>query len=167
MKHYIILKPEYQNTGSVALYAPYDAHISGIRAAPEHGLEGEIWLDGGNEWQFSVEHLLILDSLEVGSFVRAGELLGYVPAREFDVVYAVGAEEPVEIDGWMSPFAALDSIFNNMSDDVLLDFQRFGVTDRQQLIYSKDYRDEYPCKYRDTQGGLNDLDHPEDWVILE
>jgi len=167
MKHYFIIRPEYRGDNLVALYAPYDSRVAGIRSFPERGLEGEIWLDGGNEWQFSIEHILILDTIKEDSQLRAGELMGYVPAKGFDVVYAVGAEVPKTIDGYTSPFAALDSIFSHMDDGLFQEFERYGVNSTQDFIYTKEYRDTNPCKYRgDGQGGLNDFEHPEDWVIL-
>ena len=166
MKHYFIVKPEYRGLELVALYAPYDAKVSGIRSSPEQGLEGEIWLDGGSEWQFSLEHIQILETINEGSSLRAGELIGHVPDKGFDVVFAIGASSPKQIDGYTSPFAALDSIFLHMGDNLFSEFLKFGISDRQQLVYSKEYRDENPCLYRNDEGGLNDIDHPEDWVIL-
>ena len=166
MKHYVILKPEFQGTGIVPLYSPYDAEVSGIRSNLEHGLEGEIWLNGGSEWQFSIEHINILDTIHEGGRVRAGELLGYVPDRGFDIVYAVGASSPVEIDGYTSPFAALDSVFVHMNDATFFEYQTYGIDVRETFEYSKEYRDEHPCKYRNDEGGLNDIDHPEDWILL-
>lgn len=167
MKHYFVVKPEFQKENGVPLYAPYDARVAAILSFPDEGLEGEIWLDGGSDWQFSIEHINLVKDLKWGSKVHAGDLLGYAARGNFDVVYAISADHTKVIDGYTSPFAALGSVFSHMSDSVFAEYQKYGIDDRSGLIYTKDFRDANPCKYRgDGQGGLNDIEHPEDWVFL-
>lgn len=167
MKHYVIIKPEFRGKDTVKLYAPYDGWISGFFSNTNDGLEGEIWLSNGNEWEFSFEHIHVLPSINVGTRVKAGDLLGYVPDKGFDVVYAVGASSQKVIDGWNSPFVKLDSAFLHMDAATFSQYQNLGVSNPETFIYTKDFRDNNPCEYRDKQGGLNDFAHPEDWITFK
>lgn len=166
MKHYVLLKEEFRGVDKVQLFAPYDAHVSSF-SNPEKGLEGELWFDAGPDWQFSIEHINIIPKLKDGGNVKAGDLVGYSGPKGFDIVYAVGAASPKIIDGYNSPFAKLDSPFLHMDTETFSQYQRFGVQNPEVMVYTKEYRDNNPCEYRDSQGGLNDIDHPEDWLILK
>jgi len=70
------------------------------------------------------------------------------------------------VDGYTSPFAALDSVFSYMNDETFAEYESFGISNREELIYTKEYRDFNPCEYRNDRGGLNDAEHPEDWITL-
>ena len=72
----------------------------------------------------------------------------------------------VESAGYTSPFAALDSVFVHMDDATFFEYRAYGIDVRETFEYSKEYRNEHPCKYRNDEGGLNDIDHPEDWINL-
>lgn len=165
MKHYVLLKEEFRGINKVQLFAPYDARVSSF-SNPAEGLEGELWFDSGSDWQFSIEHINIIPELKDGGNVKAGDLVGYSGPNGFDIVYAVGAQAPKIIDGYTSPFAKLGSVFMHVSDDLFREFQNHGIKSKQDFEYTKEYRDNNPCKYRDNQGGLNDADHPEDWIKL-
>jgi len=54
-----------------------------------------------------------------------------------------------------------------MNTETFSQYQRFGIQSPEVMVYTKEYRDNNMCKYRDLQGGLNDIDHPEDWFILK
>jgi hypothetical protein len=169
MKHYIRVKKEFVGTNQVEVFAPFDGKITSILSFPEEGLEGEIWISPkDSSWAFSFQHLRVLDSLKKGDQVKAGQLLGFVTRDNFDIVYAkpAGLFGQKKIDGWNSPYADLDTVFNHMSDETFAEFKNKGINDRQDFIYTKQFRDSNPCKYRDESGGLNGSDHPEDWVVL-
>ncbi len=106
-----------------------------------------------------------MDSIKEGKKVKAGEIIGHVANNGIDVVYGVGAQTTKTIDGYQSPYLNLDSPFNHINESVLALYQAKGI-EQADLIYSKEYRDQNPCKYRDERGGLNDIDHPEDWVKI-
>lgn len=166
MKHYVILKPEYVGGNKVEVYSPISGIVSSTRAEPQKGLEGEIWLGNkDSNWAVSIQHLVILDSIKEGKKVKAGEIIGHVANNGIDVVYGVGAGNVKTIDGYQSPYLNLDSPFNHINESVLALYQAKGI-EKADLIYSKEYRDQNPCKYRDERGGLNDIDHPEDWVKI-
>lgn len=168
MKHYVVLKPQYYGGNKVAVYAPISGDVS-VRSETEKGLEGEVWLgQRGSDWQVSIQHLVISQDIRDKQKVTAGQTLGYVANRGIDIVYGIGAKTEKVIDGYASPYLALDSIFNHMADEVFDKYRARGIETRDSLVYSKDFRDQNPCKYREgsNEGGLNDAQHPEDWVML-
>src|SRR3990167_10909746 len=81
MKHYFTLYPEYEKENFVEIYAPYDGYIA-LFAGPE-----EIWFAPGeksvfsilpmNRWMFSVTHVKAREDLNMGDYVKAGEVIGY------------------------------------------------------------------------------------------
>ncbi|MBI5037642.1 MAG: peptidoglycan DD-metalloendopeptidase family protein [Candidatus Kerfeldbacteria bacterium] len=170
MKHYLMLKPEYKGK-QVEVYAPFDGEIMSIFSNPSQGLEGEMWLgQKGSDWNASFEHLVPLDTLSEGDKVKAGELIGHVATNGIDLVYATAGAGTKIIDGYESPFGALDSIFNHMSDEAFNQYISDNIKTRSDLSYTKEYRDANPCKLETANGAqaaqLNDHDHPEDWIII-
>lgn len=172
MKHYVVLKPEYSGKGKVEIFSPLDGFIQGMRSNPKEGLEGEIWI--GQEhtpWAVSFEHITLADGLQEKQKVKAGELIGFVPDKGVDVVYAIGGDGIKVTDGYSSPFGALDSVFSHMSAEIFGMYQAKGVGSADTLIYSREYRDQHPCRYlagsQAKNGQLNDFDHPEDWIFLK
>lgn len=178
MKHYFEAKKEFIGNNTVEIYAPYDGYVSMVRSEPSKGLEGEIWispiqiigmLPPLGVWNFSVEHINIKEGLKLGNKVKAGELIGYAALSEypdsFDIVYGKLGLPPKTIDGWTSPFADLDSVFNHLSDGVFAEYRKKGVVSKEDFIINKEARDQDPCKY--VEGVfLNSRDHPEDWVVF-
>ncbi|MEK7132258.1 MAG: hypothetical protein AAB833_01950 [Patescibacteria group bacterium] len=181
MKHYFSVKPEHLGANTVDIYSPYDGIITTIREDRVEGLEGEIWIAPKNifvilppigRWSFSVQHINIREGLQQGSEVRAGELIGYAAVESgnrntFDVVYAKGGAVPKRIDNWVGPFTDLDSIFNHMSDKVLAQYEGKGVVSKDDLIISKEDRDQNPCEYKDAGPYFINQEDPENWVVLQ
>lgn len=166
MKHYFLIKQEAMGKNRVPLYAPYEAKVSSIFSFPDQGLEGEIWLSNGSNWQFSIEHILVKDGLKKGDKVKAGELLGYAGGDDFDIVYGKGAIIQRKIHGWNSPFSALDSVFNHMSRSVFNQYIEKKIKDRQEMVYSKSFRSQNPCPFRNERGGFEGGDFTQDWVVV-
>lgn len=180
MKHYIEVFPELQKEEIVEIYSPYDGFISLIRADMADKLEGEIWIAPGermallpiNLWMFSFEHVMPRKGLKVGDRVKAGELIGYasflVVERAdptFDVIYGTMGLPMKTLDNWNSPFGNLDSIFNHMSDEVLAQYQKKGIT-KENIIFSKEERDKNPCQYDKDGPYFNNSDDTSNWVEL-
>lgn len=182
MKHYFRVKPEYLGDNKVEIYSPYNGFVTSIREDLAEGLEGEIWITPKNifavlppigRWAFSVQHIYVREGLERGSEVKAGELIGYAAISEdsnrntFDVVYAKGALMPRMIDNWMSPFSDLDSVFNQMSRDVFAQYQARGIVSKENLIISKEERDQNPCVYKDNGPYFLNQESSDNWEILQ
>lgn len=181
MKHYIKVYPEYKKEDSVELYSPYDGYISVIRADMGDKLEGELWIapDRGifsilppfNLWMLSFEHMQPRKDLKMGSKVKAGELVGYasflVKERDatFDVIYGKLGLPMKRIDNWNSPFSDLDSMFSHMSDNILAEYEKRGLT-KEKLILTKEERDAKPCAYMGSGPYFNNHDDPDNWLNL-
>lgn len=169
MKHYVILKPEFWGGGKkVPVYAPFDGRVKGIRSEKEKGLEGEISFGtSGSRWEVSYLHLDVLDAVKERQKVKSGQIIGYASDKGVDVVYSMGGGMGVKnIDGYQSPYGALDSPFNHMSEDLLAQYQTKGVS-QNDMVYTKEMRDANPCQYVENsvnEAQLNDFAHPEDWV---
>lgn len=159
MKHYIMLYPEYYKENFVQIFAPYDGYIALLFGNEEIWIapERKSWLAilPINQWMFSLTHVKPREGLKMGDKVKAGELIGYgtfsvsepgVPS--FDAVYGKMSIPPKKVDNWNSPFGDLDSVFNHMDEKVLEEYERKGVT-RENIIISKEERDNNPCTYRD------------------
>lgn len=159
MKHYFTLYPQYHKENLVQIYAPYNGYIALIFG------DEEIWIAPErksvlnilpiNQWMFSVTHVKPKEGLKMWDKVKAGELIGYGTFSvsepgypSFDAVYGTMSIPPKKIDNWNSPFGDLDSIFNHMSKEVLAQYQQKGVTP-ENIIISKEERDNDPCVYRD------------------
>lgn len=183
MKHYIEVYPELRKEEKVELFAPYDGYISVIRADMADKLEGELWIapDRGilsflppfNLWSISFEHMQPRKDLRIGSKVKAGEVVGYasflVEERTdptFDVIYGTLGIPMKTLDNWNSPFGNLDSIFNHMSDEVLAQYQKRGIT-KENIIISKEERDQNPCVYRNEGPYFSKHDDPANWIELK
>lgn len=182
MKHYFWVKPEHLGADTIEIYSPYDGFVTSTRQDPTEGLEGEIWIAPKDifvvlppigRWTFSVQHINILEGLKRGSEVKAGELIGYgavsatANRNTFDVVYGKGTLMPKMIDNWMGPFSDLDSVFNQMSGDVFAQYQEKGITSKDEIIISREERDQNPCTYKDSGPYFLGPEDPDDWAILQ
>lgn len=182
MKHYFWVKPEHLGENTVELYSPYDGFVTSTREDRAEGLEGEIWIAPKDlfvvlppigRWTFSVQHIHIREGLKRGSEVRAGEIIGYAAVSEdsnrdtFDVVYGKGAPVPKMIDNWMGPFSDLDSVFNWMSSDVFAQYQMRGITSKEEIIISKEERDQKPCTYDDDGPYFINQEDANNWAVLQ
>lgn len=183
MKHYLEVYPELRKEEAVEIYSPYDGFVSIIRADMKDRLEGEIWIapDRGilsilppvNLWMFSFEHVQPRKGLKVGNKVKAGEVVGYasflVTERTqptFDAIYGKLGLPMKTIDNWNSPFGDLDSVFDHMSDEVYAQYQKRGIN-RENIIVSREERDNNPCTYRDAGPYFENRDDSPNWVELK
>lgn len=180
MKHYFSVKPEYLGDDTVNIYSPYDGFVAVIREDRADGLEGEIWiapkdmfvmLPPVGRWTFSVQHINIREGLKRGNEVKAGELIGYAAVaagnrNTFDVIYAKGSLVPKRIDNWMGPFSDLDSVFNHMSEGTFAQYREKGISSKEELVISKQERDQNPCVYKDNGPYFLNYENSEDWTTL-
>lgn len=181
MKHYFWVKPEYNKSNTVEIYAPYDGFVTVLRNEPELNLEGEIGIMPDRKlfsimppigvWMFSVQHIDVRDDLKLGSKVTAGELIGYAALSEkrgnsFDIVYGKFAMFPKMIDNWTAPFTDLDTVFNHISDAVFAKYQQKGIASKEEIIISREERDQNPCQYKEAGPYFTPQESLDDWAEL-
>lgn len=167
MKHYFYIKKEFTSAqGMVPLYAPFDGYVVDIFSEEGEGFSDRVaesrdvsfskekGFFSRSNWMLTILHIIPTGSLKKGDAVKAGQLVGQValekipPYYSFDVTYSKMGTFPKKIDGWSSPYVALESVFNHMDASVLEQFQRFGTTTSDSFGISKAIRDASPCQYR-------------------
>lgn len=180
MKHYFWVKPEYNQNKTIEIYSPYDGYVADLRSDPNENLEGEIWITPMQifamvppfgVWSFSVQHIDVISDLKLGNKVKAGELIGWAAISEkrgdsFDIVYGKSGFPPKKIDGWTAPFSDLDSVFDHMSDSVLAEYRRKGIS-KDDLLISKAERDQNPCRYQGEGPHFDSQEDSDNWAVLQ
>ena len=95
---------------------------------------------------FGLRHVVPVKNWKLGDTVKAGELIGYASLgnvqNDFDVDYVgrtfkLEGEKGIEI---------MDSMFNHMTDSVLAEYAKFGLTP-ENTKFTKAERDAEPCGY--------------------
>lgn len=95
---------------------------------------------------FGFRHLTPIKSWKLGDKVKAGELFGHALVADgsnFDIDYVGRNYKPEGKDKYTE---VMDSVFNHMSDEVLAEFAKFGVTP-ENVIFDKAKRDALTCQY--------------------
>ncbi|MCR4277572.1 MAG: hypothetical protein NUV80_05470 [Candidatus Berkelbacteria bacterium] len=186
MKHYFYLKKEFTSAqGMVPLYAPFDGYVFDIFSEEGEGFSDRVAESrdvsfskekgflSRSGWMLTILHIIPTSSLKKGDAVKAGQLVGHValekipPYYSFDVTYSKMGTFPKKVDGWNSPYAALDSVFNHMDSAILARFQLFGITTPESFIISKSIRDASPCQYRSGSVQFDrelNKDWANDWI---
>lgn len=172
MKHYLLPVPVFQGTISkVKMFAPFDGVISkivfekdeigkpGKRPKTGNGISISTPVDKYVLFEFG--HIYFVKDYKVGDGVKAGELIGYATLGEklndFDIGLwgALWTEEKQPI---------LGSAFDHMTDAVLAEFAKYGITPDNTKI-AKEYRDTHPCNYAIPRKNTNA--EGEDWIQLK
>ncbi|TSC65953.1 MAG: Uncharacterized protein CEO22_289 [Candidatus Berkelbacteria bacterium Gr01-1014_85] len=165
MKHYFYLKHEFtQSRRQVELYAPFDGFVSDIYegdadfsdrnpASRDVTVSKRKGLTARSDWGLTFLHIEPESALKEGQRVKAGDLLGYVslelipPYYAFDIVYAKLGMGTKRVDNWNSPYKALDSAFNHMSDQVLAEYALLGGRQPSDFVIEPAIRQAEPCQY--------------------
>lgn len=167
MKHYFYPVSAFQGTiDKVKMFAPFDGTVSvlnlekdkvGGRPQGGNGIDFSTSVDKNVAFGFG--HIYFVKDFKVGDKVTAGELIGYAAlgdkGYDFDIDLK-GAK--YNSDGK----EILDSAFDHMTDEVLAEFAKNGITPENTKI-SKETRDASPCDYNNptSSGRLGD-----DWTQL-
>lgn len=146
------------------IYAPFDGYVTNIMTQGISMVSASSKLPWWpfNQWRINMPHTHPLPEYEkAATFVKAGTLIGYADYEgEYDkrgqknrgaqVEIGVIAIPPQFKNGNGEPWKKLDSIFRYMSDEVFTQYQTAipGLKSREDLIFSKEYRQDYPCKFK-------------------
>lgn len=153
MKHYIKVKESLAGqNGVIKAIAPFDGTISNIeKRDPERKpYDQQIWLtpDTNNpasprQWHFVFFHIDLNDNLKQGSSVKAGEMIG----TAYMTRGAQNATDNFDMAvKFTRPFAApaIDMPLAHMSDAVLAEYAKYGVTP-ENVVIAQSYRDTHLC----------------------
>ncbi|MBW2985387.1 M23 family metallopeptidase [Candidatus Woesearchaeota archaeon] len=179
MKHY--MWPAWGSPGEIHnppwmginYYAPVDGVIEEVDYIEnDYGIESQFHIKSDEQpaFHFRFFHIKLLDSLEEGSQVTAGQHIGTIGDEKSNGEIAV----EVILPGG----TALLSFFQVMTDSLFEEYKDRGMLTREDAIISKEDRDANPleCDYSTEAGyfigrGTASYDSwstsPENWVTLE
>ena len=131
MKHYFVPKDGIDWT-TVQVYSPIKGKV--IRTIQEWaGTQVQIYSDEYPAFYFAIFHINLVNPLNEGDEISAGQLLGTHIGSETWSDIAVGVTTP---DG-----RKLVSYFDVMTDEVFQAYQARGLSSRSDVIISKEARD--------------------------
>ena len=174
MKHYFYRKDDVD--WSLAIYSPVDGIIAKLApqwvSIKDKSYKGTRVVIRSKEYPafvFTIFHVNLANSLNVGDAVTAGQQLGTLNRTRFSSDIAVSVTVPRGFIQRLLGSSILVSYFDVMTDSLFQDYQARGVSSRDALIISKEARDADPLPCID-KGNL-DLDfitpgNLENWVIL-
>jgi hypothetical protein len=153
MKHYFLPKTQSDMAGdpskipatldpatNIPIYSPVNGKITAIQTEQfPLGKQLHIQVDGQKSYDVRLFHVYPLDSIKVGSTVKAGERVGSVMStQQFDVA----------IDLFTVKGPQNISYFDVMTDDIFAKYQAQGIKTKSDLIITKEARDAAPfeCK---------------------
>lgn len=167
MKHYFIpfnqegdinkLAVPTPEEPAITIYAPADGEIVDISTERTPvGRQVHLRPDGHPEIVFRLFHIYLVDGVNVGSKVKAGQQIGKIGAHQ-------GTDIAVEA---RTIGKVIDlSYFDLMPDSIFAKYQARGIKDRSELTVSKEYRDAHPMKC--LGGESEQFDYPQGYDRMQ
>lgn len=155
MKHYFITTNKEGGIKEVPIYSPVDGRITVSLWDNQDGTQVWIKPDGYPQFTVVLFHVSKLDGTPWFSRVKAGQQIGWQKTNGNDV--AVMQAGPF---GWR-----FRSVFQVMDDEAFAEYAKYGITDRGQMIISKEARDTSPFKCR-GQAFTHGNRLPEDFIPI-
>jgi hypothetical protein len=134
-----------------------DGLITRLEQEQTFGTQVHIQPAGHPSWEVRVFHVTPLSTLNVGSPVTAGQLLG---THASDDTMSDIAVQQARSDGFR-----LVSIFDTMTDEAFAPLLARGVPSREALLISRDQRDAAPLACDGEQ--FADPGTIENWLVLD
>jgi len=171
MKHYLLPVDAFKNTNDqVKIFAPFDGIVIKIDQEKDIKVGDEAILSGmGIHLSTSVDpnidfvfgHVFLVRNFKVGDTVKAGELLGYAATGcgknggRTGCTFDIDLSTPGGVTAYNNR-EVLGSVFDHMTDLVLAEFAKYGVTP-ENTKFTKEYRDTHPCKYEGPNKDRSEL----------
>jgi len=169
LKHYIQPKNEYFGTeDQVKVLAPFDGKIVLISSKFNNERGQSMLLRPYNElWTLGLTHVNPLPELKRGDKFSAGDLLAYASTGKDHPPYPASFD--VGVNYFWQLDLGVDSVFNHMTDEALMEFAKYNVT-IENIIVSLEERLSKPCdcyERGDTECGFRtSVEDPEHVVKL-
>ncbi len=143
LKHYVTSKPEYLNRNNeVEIYAPFDGRVIAILTFGSDKGVHALLSPKYSLWMVAFDHIYLIPEIETGQTFKAGDLLGYAN-QNYD-----NPDSPPGLDFEAGHIPYLDklpaSAFDHMTEDVLDEFKKYGITP-ENIIISREDREANPC----------------------
>jgi hypothetical protein len=151
MKHYF----QPKDTVSIKIFSPVKGTVSKVDSEWA-GIQVRIKSESYPAFYFIIFHINLINPLNVGDNITAGQQLGTHFSSQTYSDIAVGVNTP---KGWK-----LVSYFDVMTDSLFQTYQARGLSSRNDVIISKEARDvdTLTC----VGETFNNQGHLENWVIL-
>jgi hypothetical protein len=155
MKHYF-QPQEATDWSAIRLFVPIDGTV--VRVFEEWA-GTQVWIQSLEypDFEFRIFHIRLLDSLNAGQSLRAGQQLGTHIGRQTMSDIAVVVITP---EGWR-----LISYFDVMTDTLFQAYQARGVQTRGDFIITKEERDRDPLTC-EGEAFTAETGHLENWFYL-
>ena len=161
MKHYIIANKQLIGArDTVKIFAPFDGKITEVRESD--GKQIFISANKDPKWNFIFFHTSPLSDIQVGTTVKAGQLIGQGYMREWDSF-------DIAFKQFSFKGEIFDSPFMHMSNEVLKEYELRGVTIKNVII-PKEFRDNNSCPIRgiiDGEEAFTGETEKDDFVTLK
>jgi hypothetical protein len=159
MKHYYSTDTTIEPMENILanVYAPVSGRI--VKLRKEKSDDGDqIWIKSDEYPAFviAIFHVHTLESIKYMHKVSEGEMLG--DSYGSDIAVRVRTKDGIR----------LISYFEVMTDELFYQYQLRGITNRDTMIFSKEYRDANPIECSGDEVFPNQwLTFYDDWVILQ
>jgi len=144
-----------ENWGQIEIFSPIEGEIVSVREEWA-GVQIQIRSAEHPQYHFILFHFDPIISLDIGLTLEEGELLGTHIGSQTMSDIAVGVEV---FNGWQ-----LLSYFDVMTNELFAEYQNRGISEREELIISKEDRDE---SLLECAEGEFVSEEPTDWVSVD
>ena len=146
------LPPAPNGKNDIDIFSPVDGKITDIQS--ERLPVGEqLYIEPTNAKDFTIRlfHVYKVDGIKKGATVKAGQKIG--------VISGYSATD-ISVEGGRYQFV---SYFQVMPDNLFANYQKRGVTSRDDLIISRAYRDAHPIPCNQDDKGDQAFYYPADY----
>lgn len=158
MKHYYSLEPGWEPTNNFTsnIYSPVKGDIFKIETE-NNGADFQIWIRAKEYPAFTIIifHVILTNSIKKGTKLNAGQIIGTV----------TGTDIAVQVN--TAKGTRYISYFDIMTDNIFSHYQNRGLSNRSDLIISKEIRDENPINCNGEDQFPNQYEtRNSDWAFL-
>lgn len=141
------LPPGPDGKTDIKIYSPVDGKITSIKS-DQMALGEQIYIKPATASSYTVRlfHIYKLDGVKEGQIVKAGEQIGVIGQYQ-------NTDIAIESNRGFKP--NFISYFEVMSDSIFAKYLARGVKDRNELIFTKEYRDANPLQCNGEQFAQN------------
>jgi len=140
------LPPAPDGKTDIKIYSPVDGKI--VRIEEEQTTGEQIYIEPTNASQYTLRlfHIYKLDGIKKGLKVTAGQQIGVIGQYQ-------NTDIAIEKREGFNPYFV--SYFEVMPDSIFAKYQAYGIKDRSELIFSKEYRDSHSLQCNGEQFAVN------------
>lgn len=142
------LPPGPDGKTDISIFSPVDGKISGVQK--EQSLLGEqIYIEPNSTSKFTIRlfHIYLDSGIKKGSTLKAGQKIGVIGQYS-------STDIAIQESSW-SKIGKYYSYFEAMPDNIFSKYEAKGIKSRDELIFTKEYRDANPLECNGEQFAKN------------